>query len=215
MTSTFPSALTALPQTSTARHVCFTSSSRRRICTAFETEIARRDCTTQHNAALLSVLLERALYIQNFSASLLYFEAVTKCLYRLITGAYDESIRTKSAAAVANEVVTAVTCNPSTKPKHQVQGQDQDQAQDQDLKLKPKLKEPKADSYYTELLKSGPDLCKNMTSDASATTAFTVAITCRKCKSSKITFNQKQTRSADEAMTVFCQCSDCSYRWKM
>ena len=39
-------------------------------------------------------------------------------------------------------------------------------------------------------------------------------IKCRKCKSSDITTTQVQTRGADEAMTVFCECNDCGMRWK-
>ena len=38
---------------------------------------------------------------------------------------------------------------------------------------------------------------------------------CRKCKSTKIEFNQKQTRSGDEGMTSFCICKDCGTTWKM
>lgn len=38
---------------------------------------------------------------------------------------------------------------------------------------------------------------------------------CRKCKSVDITWTQKQTRGADEAMTIFCVCNTCKNRWKM
>jgi transcription elongation factor S-II len=38
---------------------------------------------------------------------------------------------------------------------------------------------------------------------------------CRRCKSERISTKQVQTRGADEAMTVFCSCDDCSLRWKM
>jgi len=37
---------------------------------------------------------------------------------------------------------------------------------------------------------------------------------CRKCKSTKVEHYQKQTRSADEPMTVFCHCLMCDKRWK-
>ncbi len=37
---------------------------------------------------------------------------------------------------------------------------------------------------------------------------------CRACNSSDITWTQKQTRSADEPMTVFCKCNNCGVRWK-
>ena len=36
---------------------------------------------------------------------------------------------------------------------------------------------------------------------------------CRKCGSTTVSWTQAQTRSSDEAMTVFCTCS-CGARWK-
>jgi len=38
--------------------------------------------------------------------------------------------------------------------------------------------------------------------------------TCGRCKSTKTTSTQKQTRSADEPMTVFVLCKSCGNRWK-
>jgi transcription elongation factor S-II len=38
--------------------------------------------------------------------------------------------------------------------------------------------------------------------------------TCSRCKSTKTTSTQKQTRSADEPMTVFVFCTNCGKRWK-
>ena len=38
--------------------------------------------------------------------------------------------------------------------------------------------------------------------------------TCGRCKSTKTTSTQKQTRSADEPMTVFVLCLNCNKRWK-
>ena len=38
---------------------------------------------------------------------------------------------------------------------------------------------------------------------------------CRRCGSDDVACEQKQTRGADEAMTLFCTCSKCSLRWTM
>jgi transcription elongation factor S-II len=44
--------------------------------------------------------------------------------------------------------------------------------------------------------------------------ATTDTYICRKCKSNKCTYYQLQTRSADEPMTTFVQCINCSNRWR-
>jgi len=38
---------------------------------------------------------------------------------------------------------------------------------------------------------------------------------CRSCDSADVSWQQKQTRGADEAMTIFCTCASCGNRWKM
>ena len=44
--------------------------------------------------------------------------------------------------------------------------------------------------------------------------AATDTFKCRKCKSTKCTYYQMQTRSADEPMTTFVTCLECGQRWK-
>lgn len=44
--------------------------------------------------------------------------------------------------------------------------------------------------------------------------AATDEFTCWKCKSSKCTYYQMQTRSADEPMTTFVCCLSCANRWR-
>ncbi|EPQ13319.1 Transcription elongation factor A protein 3 [Myotis brandtii] len=38
---------------------------------------------------------------------------------------------------------------------------------------------------------------------------------CKKCKKKNCTYNQVQTRSADEPMTTFVLCNECGNRWKV
>ena len=40
-------------------------------------------------------------------------------------------------------------------------------------------------------------------------------IKCSKCKSAEVDVEQKQTRSADEPMTLFALCTNCGSRWVM
>jgi DNA-directed RNA polymerase subunit M/transcription elongation factor TFIIS len=58
--------------------------------------------------------------------------------------------------------------------------------------------------------KSKRDVNKFEVNMASATDTFT----CRKCKSNQCTYYLQQTRSSDEATTIFVQCLPCGNRWK-
>jgi len=40
------------------------------------------------------------------------------------------------------------------------------------------------------------------------------SLQCGKCKEKKVSYSQAQTRSADEPMTTFCECTVCGNRWK-
>ncbi|KAK4043699.1 transcription factor S-II, central domain-containing protein [Parachaetomium inaequale] len=40
------------------------------------------------------------------------------------------------------------------------------------------------------------------------------SLQCGKCKQHKVSYSQAQTRSADEPMTTFCECTVCGHRWK-
>ena len=42
---------------------------------------------------------------------------------------------------------------------------------------------------------------------------FRAIVRCRRCGSTEVTWEEKQTRSADEAASLFCVCSTCKNRW--
>ena len=48
---------------------------------------------------------------------------------------------------------------------------------------------------------------------AAAAPTMTSAFACPTCGVRRCTYVQLQTRSADEAMTVFCRCTACGTRW--
>jgi DNA-directed RNA polymerase subunit M/transcription elongation factor TFIIS len=58
--------------------------------------------------------------------------------------------------------------------------------------------------------KSKRDKCKYETTIEASTDRFI----CRKCKSNQCSYYQLQTRSADEPMTTFVTCINCSARWR-
>ena len=46
-------------------------------------------------------------------------------------------------------------------------------------------------------------------------TKYTSSLQCRRCNSVDVSWEQKQTRGADESMTVYCACAKCGNRWTM
>lgn len=42
---------------------------------------------------------------------------------------------------------------------------------------------------------------------------FRAIVKCRRCGSEEVTWEEKQTRSADEGCSLFCQCKSCFKRW--
>lgn len=42
---------------------------------------------------------------------------------------------------------------------------------------------------------------------------FHAIVRCRRCGSEEVSWDEKQTRSADEAATLFCVCTKCKNRW--
>jgi transcription elongation factor S-II len=65
-----------------------------------------------------------------------------------------------------------------------------------------------ADIVRREMLRSQNAYVVNMV-------AMTDKYVCAKCKSRQISYYEMQTRSADESCTIFANCIQCGYRWKM
>jgi len=68
-----------------------------------------------------------------------------------------------------------------------------------------------------EHVAAAPVAKANTSSNQSSTLSAAVEcqIKCGRCKSTHVSVEQKQTRGADESMTVFVQCENCGLRWKM
>lgn len=56
---------------------------------------------------------------------------------------------------------------------------------------------------------------RDMSMASSKIEASTDLFTCKKCKSTRCTYYELQTRSADEPMTIFVTCLDCGKHFKM
>lgn len=61
----------------------------------------------------------------------------------------------------------------------------------------------------------GLRLAKQVLQERSAADAAATFITCSRCKSNAVDTEQKQTRSADEPMTIFCMCRKCGKRFTL
>lgn len=49
--------------------------------------------------------------------------------------------------------------------------------------------------------------------DALNDKTFTAIVRCRRCGSEEVSWEEKQTRSADEGASLFCVCNTCKNRW--
>lgn len=49
--------------------------------------------------------------------------------------------------------------------------------------------------------------------DALNDRTFAAIVRCRRCGSEEVTWEEKQTRSADEGASLYCACSVCKNRW--
>ena len=82
-----------------------------------------------------------------------------------------------------------------------------------DLLKNPNLATKYSPNVITQL--SSKKTKKKQQIEHTKTSNSTGFLICHKCKSKDIDWTQRQTRSADEAMTVFCECRQCGNRWKM
>jgi transcription elongation factor S-II len=58
------------------------------------------------------------------------------------------------------------------------------------------------------------ELKRNKASYEITEVSMTDKVVCGKCKKNKISYYEKQIRSADEPMTAFFRCISCGHRWK-
>lgn len=58
------------------------------------------------------------------------------------------------------------------------------------------------------------ELLRNKTAYEITEVSMTDKVICGKCKKNKISYYEKQIRSADEPMTAFFRCISCGHRWK-
>ncbi|EAN79459.1 transcription elongation factor s-II, putative [Trypanosoma equiperdum] len=54
----------------------------------------------------------------------------------------------------------------------------------------------------------------DLTEIRKATSTTSTLFPCPSCKAKNCTWTQKQTRSADEPMTIFCICNICEHKWR-
>lgn len=55
---------------------------------------------------------------------------------------------------------------------------------------------------------------QKLNAESSITGILTDVYVCRKCKQNRCSYYQLQTRSADEPMSIFVQCTNCPNRWR-
>jgi DNA-directed RNA polymerase subunit M/transcription elongation factor TFIIS len=70
-------------------------------------------------------------------------------------------------------------------------------------------------TYEDEIRRAKTVLQEATNIDLGTVGPTTEFLKCRKCKGTAIDVEQKQTRSADEPMTVFCMCRTCGTRFVM
>lgn len=78
------------------------------------------------------------------------------------------------------------------------------------------------DRSVTEMLASVKDVAGDTDQDAHRQRLQSIedqasrgGIVCRACNQATVIVQQKQTRSADEGMTVFCSCRTCGKQWRL
>ena len=69
-------------------------------------------------------------------------------------------------------------------------------------------------TLYTALKKAEEKKIEALERKMSSVSTADSLIQCRFCKKNAVSYTQKQTRSADEPMTLFYACSACDRRWR-
>ena len=140
-------------------------------------------------------------------------EAAIDAWSKGIKQTYTDKVRSlvfnlKKNSAIRNQVIFG-QISPSMLPKFSAeQLQTDEKKKEQDAKVK-KLQDSRQLDWETKNESKINDMC-GIKGDWLKASLFT----CGRCKSTKTTSTQKQTRSADEPMTVFVLCMNCGNRWK-
>ena len=131
--------------------------------------------------------LEHACFVTSECNGTPYRRSVNKVLYAL------ENSPEFSRLVRVGGALKAMTATPQS--LYQMREED-------DLKIKNENRTENSKVFLANISKNDLDLGGG-------------GVVCAKCKSTEISFSFSQTRSADEAMSTFCQCDVCGKRWQL
>ena len=79
------------------------------------------------------------------------------------------------------------------------------------------LSDMKPENVYPEMWREAVETYINKTEHSYEKSDMTMTdlFKCGKCKNRKVSYIEKQVRSADEATSIFCICTVCGHRWRM
>lgn len=139
-------------------------------------------------------------------------EAIVACSKNDNT-AYKEKARSICFNLKRNASLRENILNSSIKPKSLMSMTAEELATEEKKAVREKLEKDLQDSRRLDWEQANEDKINEMCGIKGELLQASL-FTCGRCKSTKTTSTQKQTRSADEPMTVFVFCINCGNRWK-